>query len=380
MRSTSLEQAQRRLEVLLGAAESPLPPLPPAGSEMVVYGAGNCGREVLALLQSQGYHIAGFLDARGTTLGKVGGIECATPDSEPARRWAARGLPVALAVFNYATDIGAIANRLQQIGFQRIISYYELFERFPKPSSRFWLAPRRFYREHAKALMDCLALWSDETSRQIFLESLELRLTFNLQLLRQPDQDRQYFPRDLPPLKQPIRFVDGGAFVGDTLQNLVQNGFTFSAVAAFEPDLENFRRLCEFVGAHRQTLGDAILFPCGLGSETGQFRFEAGMGEGSLLHESGNSSVQVVRMDDVLPTFAPTLINLDVEGAEPAALRGAQETIVRYGPDVAVCLYHAARHLWELPLLLHQLRPDYSLALRYHQFNGLEVVAYAFRR
>jgi FkbM family methyltransferase len=376
----SLVQAQRRLKALLEGGALPLPPLPPARSEMVIYGAGNCGREALSLLQNQGYHIAGFLDARGAALGKVGAIGCATLESEQARRWAAAGLPVVLAVFNYAADVGAIANQLQQIGFQRVISYYELFERFSKLSPRFWLAPRRLYRDHAKELADCLTLWSDETSRLIFLQSLELRLTFNLQLLRQPDQNRQYFPGDLPPLKQPIRFVDGGAFVGDTLQNLVQNGFTFSAVAAFEPDLENFRRLRDFVGAHRQTLGDIILFPCGLGSETGQFRFKAGMGEGSLLHESGNSSIQVVRMDDVLPTFVPTFIKLDVEGAEPAALLGAQETISRCGPDVAVCLYHAAQHLWEVPFLLHQFRPDYSFALRYHQFNGLEVVAYAFRR
>jgi FkbM family methyltransferase len=376
----SLAQAQRRLEALLQAAELPMPPMPPARSELVIYGAGNCGREVLSLLQSQGYRIAGFLDVRGASLGNVAGIECATPDSEPARRWAAKGLPVALAVFNYATDIGAIANQLQQIGFQRIISYYELFERFPKLSSRFWLAPRRFYRDHAKSLVDCLALWSDEASRQVFLEALELRLTFNLQLLRQPDQSRQYFPGDLAPPGQPIRFVDGGAFVGDTLKHFMQNGLAFSAVAAFEPDPDNFRQLRDFVGAHRQTFGDTILFPCGLGSETGQFRFKTGMGEGSLLNESGNSSIQVVRLDDVLPTFAPTFVKLDIEGAEPAALRGAQETIVRHGPDVAVCLYHAAQHLWELPLLLHQLRPDYSLALRYHQFNGLEVVAYAFRR
>ncbi len=377
----SPDQAHERLEALLGAsAEMALPPLPPARLGWVIYGAGNCGREVLALLQNRGYHIAGFLDAQAASLGEIGGIACVTPESELARSWAADGLPVALAVFNLAADVGAIADGLQQLGFQRIISYYELLEQFPALSSRFWLERRRFYHDHAKELADCLALWSDEISRSIFLELLELRLTFNLQLLRQPDQRHQYFPRDLPPLKQPIRFVDGGAFVGDTLQNLVQNGFAFSAVAAFEPDFENFRRLRDFAINNRQALGDVTLFPCGLGSELGYSRFQAGRGEGSLISKDGKWPVQVVPLDDVLPNFAPTFIKLDIEGAEPAALCGAQETIKSCAPDVAVCLYHAAQHLWELPLLLSRLRRDYTFALRYHRFNGLETVAYAFRR
>ena len=98
------------------------------------------------------------------------------------------------------------------------------------------------------------------------------------------------------------------------------------------------------------------------------------------MREGGESSIQVVAIDDVLPTFAPTFIKLDVEGAEPAALRGARRTIERHCPDVAVCVYHAASHLWEVPLLLHDLQPEYSFMLRYHQFNGFDAVAYAFRR
>jgi len=41
-----------------------LPLLPPLGTEFVIYGAGNCGRDVLRVLQIHGYRVVAFLDAR----------------------------------------------------------------------------------------------------------------------------------------------------------------------------------------------------------------------------------------------------------------------------------------------------------------------------
>ena len=151
-------------------------------------------------------------------------------------------------------------------------------------------------------------------------------------------------------------------------------------MAAFEPDLDNFAKLRNYVIAAGTSLGDTFLFPCGLGDRTEHRRFDMGRGGASSMSDAGASLVQVVALDDVLPTFAATFIKLDVEGAEPAALRGARRTLERHCPDVAVSVYHAASHLWEVPLLLHELQPQYSFMLRYHQFNGFDVVAYAFKR
>lgn len=371
---------QQRLEALLEAPPAPLPPLPPAGAEFLVYGAGNCGREVMAVLRNHGYNIAAVLDARAAVVGPVSGVPCLAPDSAAARAFAARGLPVVIGVFNYATDIGGIESRLVETGFARVISYFELFERFPHElAARFWLAPRIFYHTQRGAILQVFSQLMDDPSRAVFLEALELRLKFDLQVLRRPDPARQYFPADLPLPASGIRLVDGGAFVGDTLQNFLTHHQQFEAVAAFEPDLANFAQLVRFAETHRAALGETFLLPCGLGETTAMHRFTTGHGEGSLLAADGNSFVQVVALDDVLPTLQPNLIKLDIEGAEPAALRGAAETIRRSAPNLAVCLYHAAEHLWTLPQLMRELAPRHKLALRYHQFNGLEIVAYAFR-
>jgi FkbM family methyltransferase len=375
-----LSQAAARLQLLM---DQPLPegqPLPPKGSEFVIYGAGNCGRDVMKVLWEHGYGVEAFIDIRANSISAIDGVRCLAPDSETARAYARSGVPVVMAVFNPAVDMSAVHEVLNRCGFKHIVSYYELFEWFPKNlSSRFWLAPRQLYEDQRKEIVDGFKLWEDDVSRRIYIDLLELRLTWNLELLRQPDTEYQYFPRDLPSPRTPMRLIDGGAFVGDSMQCFLNHNLKIEAVAAFEPDAANFRRLREFANRHRDEICSAVLFPCGVSDQMAMLKFLTGRGAGSNLSDEGNEIIQVVTIDDVIPSFAPTLIKLDVEGAELAALNGAAETIRRYEPDLAICVYHLPDHLWKVPLLMHELAPNHHLALRYHQFNDFDVVAYAFR-
>jgi hypothetical protein len=67
---------------------------------------------------------------------------------------------------------------------------------------------------------------------------------------------------------------------------------------------------------------------------------------------------------------------MDIEGAEPDALRGAERTIRRYRPALAISLYHAPDHLWEIPLWIAGLGLDYRMYMRGHAHNGFELVMY----
>jgi FkbM family methyltransferase len=174
-----------------------------------------------------------------------------------------------------------------------------------------------------------------------------------------------------------MRLIDGGAFVGDTVDFFLNQGVRMEAVAAFEPDPPNFRKLVDASNHYTKRGIQTLLYPCGLGKATKMLRFQGGHGGGSQLTESGDLHVQVMALDDVLPNFQPTLIKLDVEGAEPDALNGARETIRKGMPDLAVCVYHAPAHLWEIPRLIKELFASYHFSLRSHQFNGFDTVLYA---
>lgn len=363
-----------RLAHLLREGGPPLEPL--RGRELVIYGAGNCGRSTAALARSRGFEIKAFLDQRGSSDRTIDGVPCYRPDSRAAEELAATSIPIGVAIFNYATDMQPIISSLQKSGYELVLSFYELHELL-QAEPQFWLTGREFYRDAATEILAGFDLFADEQSQQIYHDCIALRLTYDVRLLRNPDQANQYFPLDLPLPRMPLRLIDGGAFVGDTVRMVLGKGLPIAALAAFEPDAENFARLSDTIREERDRLGDAALFQRGLGKETSLGRFTQGQGGGSSLDSRGETVVEVVALDEVLPDFAPTFIKLDIEGAEPDALRGAAQLITQFQPTLAVCVYHAPAHLWEIPLLMRDLVPRCGLALRYHQFNGFDVVAYA---
>lgn len=68
---------------------------------------------------------------------------------------------------------------------------------------------------------------------------------------------------------------------------------------------------------------------------------------------------------------------MDIEGSEADALLGAQKTICKYKPDLAICVYHFADDIWEIPLLLDSWNLGYRFYLRTYSSNGFETVLYA---
>jgi len=70
-------------------------------------------------------------------------------------------------------------------------------------------------------------------------------------------------------------------------------------------------------------------------------------------------------------------IKMDIEGAELNALIGAQETIKRFGPKLAVTVYHKQEDLCTIPHFLKMLRPDYELYLDHFTPTMEETVLFA---
>jgi len=369
-----MDNRRESLKILLESAAVPLPVR--NLKEIVIYGAGNTGRELARIAKDREIRVGAFLDIRAEDIREIEGIPCYLPDHKNSIALAAKGIPVVLGVFNYMADPAAIRLILERAGFTSIISYFEIHERFELPH-HFWLGPRINLYQRRKEILDGLEFFEDPESRKVYHDHLALRLTFDCGLLSTPAIKTQYAPVDLGPIRQPMRLIDGGAFVGDTVDFFLNQGVRMEAVAAFEPDPPNFRKLVDASNRYTEKGIQTLLYPCGMGKVTTMLRFQGGHGEGSQLTESGDLHVQVLALDDVLPNFRPTLIKLDVEGAEPDALYGARKTIHKGTPDLAVCVYHTPAHLWEIPRLIKELFASYNFSLRSHRFNGFDTVLYA---
>ena len=349
-------------------------------SSVLIYGAGNMGKDVFRVLTERGIPVIGFLDRNAQGDDAWNGVPILQPDDDRIPSEDRKQSGVIIAIHNRNVEIPPIVEGLCSLGYGRVITLIELYDWVGKElGNRFWLTSRAYYASLEPFISAAFNLWGDETSKVLYAAIIKFRLTGDYTVLPAPDREHQYYPPDLPAWKTPLRFVDCGAFGGDTLVNLINEGIPIESVAAFEPDETNFGKLAKFVRSNK-TLKDVALWPCGVYSAAKQMRFNAGKGEASMLSSEGDIVVQCVSLDEAIPNFAPTLIKMDIEGAEYDALLGARQTIARYKPGLAISLYHRPEHIWQIPILLERLcgtGGGYRFYLRLHAFSGFELILYA---
>ena len=88
--------------------------------------------------------------------------------------------------------------------------------------------------------------------------------------------------------------------------------------------------------------------------------------------------VELRRLTSVPGAGRATFFKLDIEGAEPGALEGAGPILQRNRPILAVSVYHAQGHPWQIALQLGELLPrGYRYYLRAYSQEGFDLVLYA---
>lgn len=348
-------------------------------TSVLLYGAGNIGRDSLVVLRNAGVLVRAFLDAKDQPGASVQGVPVLKPDDPVFTPEERRVTTVVVTIFNVYVDMPALHARLAALGWGRVIVFTAFYEAFAAElGNRFWLTSREYYRPLAAQLAGVRALWADEKSRVVFDGIVRFRLSGDYTNLEKPEFDTQYFPPDLPAWPRGLRLVDCGAYDGDTLRQVRSRGLSLEAYAGFEPDPANFAKLNHEVNvAPGWNSLLAALWPCGVWSHGCQLRFTSGHGSGSAVNAQGDSVIQCVALDEALPAFRPTLIKMDIEGAEHAALLGAARTIRADRPGLAICLYHEPAHLWQIPLLIAGWNLGYRFYLRSHSHSGFELVLYA---
>lgn len=349
---------------------------PPAPHSFVIYGAGNKGREICTYLRLSGQRVSAFID----THAQPGQTCLGLPVSSPAA-WLADHTPasarVIVAIHNFAVDMAPLLSSIRAMGFAEVINVVEFYNQFPQAlPDHYWLTDAGYYPPFATSIAPLRDLLDDEKSRRLLDAVIEFRSTGDYNKLPTPTFDDQYRPSDLPRWQNPLRFINCGAFNGDTLDHLQQGGYRFEAIAAFEPDNHNYQALLKRIRAQIPAT-PAICFPCGVSATSTMLRFNAEQGMACALDNQGNTSIQCVAIDEALIGFRPNLIKMDIEGAEPDALLGARKTIETCRPGLAISLYHHPAHLWRIPLLIAGWQLDYRFFIRPHGHSTFDLVLYA---
>jgi FkbM family methyltransferase len=184
-----------------------------------------------------------------------------------------------------------------------------------------------------------------------------------------------YFRTDIFNFTNREVFVDAGAYDGRTTVEFIDvvSG-VFEAIHVFEPDKSNLMQCREQL----QLLpGKIFVNESALYDRNCNLAFYASGTSDARVTDNGHVIVKAVRLDDYAFDSPPTFVKMDIEGAEMNALRGSVETIAEYKPKLAICIYHKPEDLWEIPLFIKKLVPEYRIHIRHHSNFLTETVCYA---
>lgn len=371
--SESVEHARKRSHETFGEMMTSV------GGRVVLFGAGNMGRQVLTRLRQEGIEPLAFADNSKANWGRVlNEVQVLSPEAAVAKY--GRDALFIVTICNRDHDFRETRAQLKAMGSLQVESVIPLRWRYHETFLPFYHddLPHKVL-EQSVQIREAMGVWSDEVSRREFVAQIRWRLLGDFSGLGAPSQGCQYFPPGLFRLMPKESFVDVGAYNGDTIRDYLQIcGGSFGEILALEPDPENYKQLDRFIRDLPAGIAGRIdAKPVAAGNSNGNLRFQSGCGEGSLLHPNGGVDVRCVRLDDFLGSRAPTYIKMDIEGAELDALDGAKISLRQHTPLVAACAYHTQDHLWRLPLTLRKVSPTYSLFLRSHRYECWDTVCYA---
>ncbi|MBU1109294.1 MAG: FkbM family methyltransferase [Candidatus Riflebacteria bacterium] len=224
---------------------------------------------------------------------------------------------------------------------------------------------------------------ADEKSKKLLQTLTNFRMNPLPEYFFYADGDTEYFPSGFDAFKgiDNLKFVDCGAFTGDTIQSLFNNfSRKIEWIISMEPDPNNLEKLIKqnLVRRPEHENTNIFIYPIGAFNKETLCSFQLNGSSSSISDSSSDTQllVPVARIDTLLAHTAPNFIKMDVEGAELEALDGAKEIIKKHRPNLAISAYHKAEHLWEVPRFIDSLCPDYEFRLRLHGNWGHELTLY----
>ena len=131
-----------------------------------------------------------------------------------------------------------------------------------------------------------------------------------------------------------------------------------------EPDKKNFKKLAKSVDGMKHVYA----FNSAAWCVNTELPFASKAGRQSAITGSSDTLITALSVDSILGKRPATLIKMDVDGFEREAIWGASQNISRYSPKLMVSLYHRNEDIFELPLLIKSLNPNYKLYIRHQLY------------
>lgn len=167
--------------------------------------------------------------------------------------------------------------------------------------------------------------------------------------------------------------IDGGCFDGSDAKRFIDK--YHGDVICFEPDSHSLEMISNRLKGYEQNYR---VVPKALWKENGEVSFVSNGSPGSRIKEGDvGETIPATAIDLVASDDKIAMIKMDIEGAELEALQGAERTIKRDHPILAISIYHKPEDIITLPERILDICEGYRFFLRHYSFSWYDTVLYA---
>ncbi len=330
-----------------------------ADKPIVLYGMGDGADKILAVCESKNIRISGVFASDGFVRHKTfHGFDLT--DYATLRR----SLGKCIILVSFATRLDNVMKSIYNLN--------ETDELYAPDVPVFGqgIFDKSYFLNNAALFRSVYDTLSDDLSRRAYLDLIAHKITGKIDYLKDCETDVAEVYHTVIRPKGGDRYVDIGAYNGDTLREYVSFAGQDISAVCFEPDARNFKKLRQT--AKELGISDISLHNAAAWDKEETLSFYARSGRASA-HTTSHAGEKVTLIPaypaDSATDLRADYIKIDAEGADLAVVRGLAGTIRASRPVVGCAVYHRVEDLFALPSFLTSLYEDgFSLYIRHFPY------------
>lgn len=241
----------------------------------------------------------------------------------------------------------------------------------------YWEGAHTHFEKNKLAYLQLYEHLADIQSKDTFEHILNFRLNHDLSEMRDftANLKGMYFEPFLTIPKVGAVFFDVGSFDGYNSLHFSELYPEMGMALLFEPVPEQAAAIRDNV----RNFTKFQVFEVAVTDEDGDLKFSVNSTASRISEDDTGITVRTSRLDTFCENHGvfPDMIKMDIEGSEIKALLGAQNTIRKHKPNLAISVYHNASHLTDAFNIILALNPDYKFYIRHYTEGYTETVLFA---
>lgn len=262
--------------------------------------------------------------------------------------------------------------------------YYEFWGTLDVPNDRYDVIENRvkMLKEHREDFIWLYGQLGDWRSRLVLVSMLYSWITFDMAYITGMKEANytDYFDLDIVKCSDEEVMVDLGAWTGDSALNYIQTYGKYKRIYCYEIDKTNMEKMKKNLSPYP----NIEYRNKGVGEKSGESYIAIMAGDSSgnkIVERDTGERIEMVALDDDIDEKI-TLLKMDIEGAEQAALSGSIRHIQEEKPKLLISVYHNNEDIWKIPRMIIDMVPEYQLYLRSNggQWGPSEIILFAINK